>query len=394
MTGITFLVAPILGKLYHNPQITDLVRWLSLVFVFNSFNRVQNTILNKELNFKKLTIRTFIASVLSGGLGIWAAYEEWGVYSLVIQTLSFGFFSSIFLWTTTSWKPSLHFSMDEVRKLMGFSMYAFFERILNNVFNRLDVLLLARIFSPVTVGFYTRASTLVDQVTKYSASSIIRVLFPVLSKVQDDQETYSRIYFRMFSIIAFLSYALSGILYFLGADLIVLLFGKKWEFSIPIFQILVIASCNIPLNSLMWNAMMSKGKAKENFYFGSIKKLIGLIPFLVAFYTNVWWFTVTWVASKFIITILNIFMLKRHSDLSVRKHFYHLISGFALLIPGLVFFEWLDLKLFATRIAYTIVYFAVYLSVNRLIKNQGLMYVLSMVKDIQTVIGRKLVSNQ
>ena len=195
LTVLTYFTAPIIGKFYGDPEITELVRWLSLVFIFNSFNRVQNTILNKELNFKALTLRTFVASIISGLMGIYCAYQNWGVYSLVVQTLAFGFFSTLLLWSTSSWRPSLHFSIIEVKKLMGFSIYAFFDRILNSIFIRLDVLLLAKFFSPITVGFYTRASTLVDQVTKYSSTSIIRVLFPMLSEFHNNPVEYSKIYF-------------------------------------------------------------------------------------------------------------------------------------------------------------------------------------------------------
>ncbi len=392
LTIITFLIAPLIGQFYGNQLVTELVRWLSLVFIFNSFNRVQNTILNKELNFKALTLRTFVASIVSGTLGVVCAYQGWGVYSLVVQTLSFGFLSTLLLWSTSTWKPSFHFSLDEVKRLMGFSIYAFLERILNNIFIRLDVLLLAKIFSPVTVGFYSRSSTLVDQVTKYTSTSIIRVLFPVLSKVQDNQEEYQKIYFRMFSIISFLSYALSGILYFTGNDIIILLFGNKWQASIPIFQILIIASCNIPLNSLMWNALMSKGKAKENFYYGILRKSVGLFPFFFAYFLDIWWFTVTWVISKFIISFLNIIVLKKHSNLSISKHLYHLLNGLIVLIPGFLLFEYLDLKQFATRIIFAISYLLIYLLVNWIIKNEGLIYIVSTITIIKEAINKRLLS--
>jgi len=392
LTLITFLIAPLIGKFYGNPLVTDLVRWLSLVFVFNSFNRVQNTILNKELNFKALTLRTFVASIVSGTLGVICAYQDWGVYSLVVQTLSFGFFSTLLLWSTSTWKPSFHFSMDEVKRLIGFSVYAFLERILNNIFIRLDVLLLAKIFSPATVGFYSRSSTLVDQVTKYTSTSIIRVLFPVLSKVQDNQEEYEKIYFRMFSIISFLSYALSGLLYFIGSDVILMLFGNKWEASVPIFQILIIASCNIPLNSLMWNALMSKGKAKENFYYGILRKSVGLFPFIFAFYFDIWWFTVTWVVSKFIISFLNIIVLKKHSNLSISKHLYFLLNGLIILIPGFLIFEYLELNQFATRIIFAISYLLVYLLINWIIRNEGLIYIISTISTIKGAVNKRLLS--
>ena len=312
-----------------------------------------------------------------------------GVYCLVLQTLSFALIGTLLLWSTSSWKPKFQFSYFEVKKLMGYSVFAFFERVLNNIFIRLDVLLLASIFSPTSVGYYTRSSSLVDQVTKYTSSSIIRVLFPVLSKLQNDQKNYERIYFRMFSVISFLSFIVTGILYFMGSDIILVLFGKKWSNSIPIFQILIIASCNLPLNSLMWNAMMSKGKAKENFYYGFAKKLIGIVPFLFAIYYGIWWFTVTWVVSKFIDTFLNFFMLRKHSNLSVKKHIKLFSIGFIPLLPGFILFELLNIKLVAIRISFTVAFILVYIIINWLIKNEGLIYILTILKDLRIVINKE-----
>ena len=68
ITIIIFLLAPSIGDFYGNESIVNLVRWLSLVFLFNSFNRVQNAILSKELNFKSLSMRLLVASIL-GGIG-------------------------------------------------------------------------------------------------------------------------------------------------------------------------------------------------------------------------------------------------------------------------------------------------------------------------------------
>jgi O-antigen/teichoic acid export membrane protein len=391
LTIITFFAAPLIGGFYNSPEVTNLTRWLSLMFLFNSFNRVQNAILNKNLEIKKQTVRSFSASIISGILGVMAAFYGLGVYSLVVQTLSFAVIGTVMLWSTTEWRPSFYFSYSEVKKLMGFSIYAFFERVLNNIFIRLDVLLLAKLFSPLTVSFYTRASTLKDFVTKYSSSSIIRVLFPILSQLKNDHKAYENVYFRMFSIIALLSYLLTGVLYFMGADLIPLLFGKKWTATIPIFQILILSSCNIPLNSLMWNAMMSKGKAKENFYFSNFKKIIGLFPFGFAYYYNdIWWFTVTWVISNFLVTILNVFMLKTHSNLSMRRHFYELFMGFVPLVPAILFFEWLELIQFSTKLGYSVVFILVFLAFSLLTRNQGLLYVMSTTKDLQNTFKNKL----
>lgn len=390
LTAIMFILAPFIGDFYDNNEVTNLVRWLSLIFIFNSFNRVQNVILNINLNFKVVTIRTFVASTISGTLGIVGAYKGMGVYSLVLQTLSFAFIGTLLLWSTSSWKPKIQFSYFEVKKLMGYSIYAFFERIVNSIFVRLDVFLLAKFFPPITIGFYSRASTLKEQVTKYSSSSIIRVLFPVLSKLQNDHSAYQRIYFKMFSLISLVSFLLSGILYFLGSDIILLLFGRKWQQSIPIFQILILASCAIPLNSLMWNAMMSKGKSKENFYFGTIRKLVSLIPFYFAFQYGIWLFTVTWVIITYINTFFNMIMLKNQVDIPIFKHIRLFSICFIPLIPSLFLFELLDLQVFATRFSFSIGFVTVYFIFHLLAKTEGLLFIFDLLNDIKTTFSKKL----
>ncbi|MFM7667012.1 MAG: oligosaccharide flippase family protein, partial [Bacteroidota bacterium] len=148
LTLVVYVFAELIGQFYNRIEVVNLLKWLSLIFVFNSFNRVQNVILNKEMNFKLITIRTLIASILSGILGVFLAYRGHGVYSLVGQSLSFALFSTIFLWTSTTWRPSLHFSFQDLRGLMKFSVFAFFERIINSIFLKLDVLLLAKLFNP------------------------------------------------------------------------------------------------------------------------------------------------------------------------------------------------------------------------------------------------------
>ncbi len=391
LTGIVYAFAELIGKFYDRVEVVSLLKWLSLIFIFNSFNRVQNVILNKEMNFKQLTIRTFFASVLSGILGIIMAYEGFGVYSLVGQSLSLAFFSTLFLWTTTSWKPTLYFSFDELRGLMKFSVFAFFERIINSIFLKLDVLLLAKLFNPTIIGFYTRSSSLKEQVTKYSSSSIIRVLFPMFSKIQNNTELFIKTYLKIFSFISFLSFWLTAVLFFASEDLIVFLFGKKWMPAIPMFQILIFASCVLPLNSLMWNAMMGIGKAKENFYLGLLKKIVLLIPFAVAIWINeIQLFIVLWVICNYITALINMIYLQIELTIPFKKQFLNLINGLLVIVPFILFFEWLDIKLPVVKITYIITFSVLYFAINWLMRNPTIPLILSLISDIRKSFVGKL----
>jgi len=275
-----------------------------------------------------------------------------------------------------------------MKKLFGFSVFAFLERVMNNIFLRLDVLLLAKIFNPIAVGFYTRASTLQDQATKYSSSSIIRVLFPVLSKYQDRPDEFRRIYLKMFEIISFLSFGLTGLLFILGSDIIISLFGEKWAPSIPIFQILILASATIPLNSLMWNAIMSQGKSKENLYLGLVKKTISLIPFVIAIKYNILYFTVTWVIAKYIATSLNMFLIYKISAVSIRGQMISVFKTSIPLVLGIVVFYISDLQNIGTRIASALLFSVLYLVFAALMKNQGFIYIQSTIKEIKNSLNK------
>lgn len=390
LTCIVYLSSDYIGRFYKDEQVALLVKWLSLFFILNSFNRVQNAILTRELNFKALTIRMFIASSLGGSIGVLAAYNDYGVFSLVIQILTTSILSTILLWSTSKWRPQLQFSYQELKKLFGFSLFAFLERVMNNIFLRLDVLLLAKIFNPIAVGFYTRASTLQEQATKYTSSSIIRVLFPVLSKYQDQPTEFRRIYLKMFEIISFLSFGLTGLLFILGSDIIISLFGEKWSPSIPIFQILILASATIPLNSLMWNAIMSQGRSKENFYLGLLKKTISLIPFLIALKYNILYFTISWVIAKYISISLNMMLIFKISSVSIRLQILSLVETSVPLIIGIVLFYIADLQNIGTRIAGAVLFLVLYFAFAILIKNQGFIYIQNTIKEMKISLNKNM----
>ncbi|HET8860550.1 lipopolysaccharide biosynthesis protein [Marivirga sp.] len=377
LTGLFYFIAPYLGQFYENEQITDIVRWLSLVFIFSSLNQVQTNILKKKLNFKVLTVRGLVAGISSGVLGVILAFQGFGVYALVIQSLTGAALGTILLWSTSGWRPDLKFSFSEVKKLTGFSAYVFFDRFVSTIFQKLDILLIGKLFSPASLGFYTRAVSLKDQVTKYSSNSLRSVFFPVLSELQEDHKEYSRIYFKVVSVITFLSYGLTGILYILGGNIILILFGDKWEPSISIFQVLILGVANYPLSSMMVNAFMSKGKSKLNFWIGVLRKSIRIIPLIIAYVYGIYEFTVAVVIVSYLLTLINMLFLKKFVKLPLGFHLRKVFEGLTPLIPFVVLFHFFEFDSLLKNILLALSFSFCYLGYNYLIKTEGLRFILA-----------------
>lgn len=384
-----YATAPLIGNFYGKPEITKLIKWLSLLFILNSFDLVQIAIFKKKLDFRTLTVRTFVATLVGGAAGIIAAFSGAGAYSLIIQKLFTSVLGSIMLWTTSEWKPDLRFSFKEVRKLTGYSTYVFLDNTLNSVFDQLDLLMVGKVFNPSVLGYYSRATTLKTQVTAYSSSSLTAVFFPVLSSMQDNDKEFARLYFKVISVIAFTSYALTGVLCVLGKDVILLLFGQKWLPSVPIFQVLILMACNPPINSMMKNAYYSKGKSKENFQIGLVRKALRVVPLIIMVYFGLFAFTIAFVIINYMITVLNVYFLNRFTGLSYREHFKKIFEGFLPMSVAIATFFYLEPNSTLLRMVYAIGFLGFYLAYAKIFASEAFDFLLGNILRVKSKILKR-----
>ena len=187
-------------------------------------------------------------------------------------------------------------------------------------------------------------------------------------------------------------FCFTGLLFILVSYIIISLFVDKWSPSIPIFQILILSSATTPLNSLMWNAIMSQGKSKENFYLGLLKKTISLIPFLIALKYNILYFTISWVIAKYISMSLNMILVYKISSVSIRFQILGLVKTSVPLIVGIVLFFLADLQNIGTRIAGAILFSVLYIVFAILVKNQGFIYIQNTIKELRISLNKNMFS--
>lgn len=334
LTLIIILVAPLIGNFYNNPKITDIVRLLSLTFFISSFNIVQGTILRIKLDFKSITIRGLTSQFIGGVIGVLAAFYDYGVYSLVIQQISASIINTILLWKITSWYPKFEFSLVEVKKLFGFSAFVFFGQFVNQLFKQLDTLVVGKMFSASTLGFYSRAESINSLISKNSVTTFNKVFFPVLSSIKNEDERFEKVYFKVIDLIGSLSVFLTCVFFLCGRELILTLFGEKWEPSVLIFQVLIIKGFSYPLSVMMVSALHAKGKSKEDFLFGLIKKLLQLSPLVFAYFSGFQAFLYALVTVNILSWLLNSFFVHKVIDISFLNQ---VLPVFKMIFVSIVF---------------------------------------------------------
>ena len=181
--GLLCLIAPEIAIFYKTPSLVPLTRVLSLNLIINAFGVIQTALLTKRIDFKIQMKVSCVASIISGSIGILMAYQGYGVWSLVAQSIGSNLLRTALLWFFLPWRPAWIFSLVSLRALFSFGSKLLFSSLLDTFYNNLYLIVIGKLFSAADLGFYTRAQS-TQQLPVSSLSLIIgRVTFSVFSAV-------------------------------------------------------------------------------------------------------------------------------------------------------------------------------------------------------------------
>lgn len=386
LTSITFFSANWISDFYDNHQLIPITHVMALLFLINAFSSLQVNKLRKELNYAALAKADVSAAVLSGITGIALAFYGAGVWSLVAQALSRGVFYNIFVWSASKWVPSLLFSFKALKQLWGFGFRMFLSGLLEVIFTRLDILIIGKLFAPAILGFYDQAKRLNTLIVQYSSGSIMAVLFPVLSKVQNNLPKFQNIAIKTLGIICFVVFFLLGVMYLISEELIVLLFTEKWLPSVEYFKILLLSGFAYPVSALLVNILSSRGNSKAFLRLEIYKKILLSINLYVGFIWGIEGYLYGLVIVSIFGVSLNVSFASREINLPflvfVRPMIVQMIIS-VISVWVVIFFtseiETYDIMIILSRgILFTIVYF----SINKFFKTSSFIYTMDQIKPL------------
>ena len=275
--AVLWLASPYIAAFYEIPLLEDITKVLALTFVFSSFSGVQGAKLSIAIDFKTKAKISIIVTILTGAVGLWMAYAGYGVWALVVQSVFSSFLGAVLLWTFVRWMPKLVFSWKSFREMFSFGSRLLASALLDTTYNNIYTLVIGKVFSSTTLGFYSRASGL----AQYPSSNITGVLqgvtFPVLSSIQNETERLANVYKRFLRLSAFIVFPLMVGLAAVADPLIRLVLTDKWEGSIYLLQIVCFSMMWYPIHAINLNLLQVKGRSDFFLKLEIIKKIQGVI---------------------------------------------------------------------------------------------------------------------
>lgn len=322
---ILFIAAPFIAQFYEQPTLTDITRVYGLTFIIAAFGTVQNTILTRELQFKKQALITFPAMLLGGIVGIIMAYMGYGVWSLVVSALVNAFFISLFLWLSTAWYPKFIFNKIKFHEHFHYGYKLTLSGVLDITFTNIYQIVIGKFYSVAQVGYYTRANSLMMLPVGNISGALNKVIFPVFSKVQDDIPRLRSVYKQVMQIVLFIITPMMVLLAILAKPLTIFLFTEKWLPMVPIFQIICISGVLYPIHLYNLIVLQVKGRSDLFLRLEIIKKIMVTIVLVITlyfgFYALLWGQLICSVLALFINThyagkMLNYSMFSQLKDIT------------------------------------------------------------------------------
>lgn len=276
MYAALFFASPYIASYFETPVLTPLVRVTALTFLWGPITTVQYVILKRKLDFKTPTKISIATKIFSAIVGITMAYMGYGLWALVISGVLSGFLNLILIVWAVRWYPRAGWSNESFKYLWGYGNKMLASSLLETAYSNITPLFVAKYYSPADLGVYNRARNYAIMPSQNVTGVIQNVTFPVLSKMQDDDESLARNYRRMLKTTAFVVFPLMMLLAGLARPLIITMITAKWEACIILLQLLCFSLMWYPIHSINLNLLQVKGRTDLFFRLEVIKKIIGL----------------------------------------------------------------------------------------------------------------------
>jgi len=284
--GMIIVAAPWLGFLLGDLQVVPVLQVLSLTILVGGVTRVPEALIQKDLQFGRLSIMGIITEVVTVGVSITLAWNGWGVWSLVYGAVAGAVTNAVVAWwflSSVAWVRLGNWDRGIIRQIASFGARIVGSASVYTLYSYTDNYVVGRVLGTESLGFYSKAVDLTSRTVDSINRIIGVVLFPSYAQVQDDKERLSRAYLKSLRMISLLTIPIAGGLFAVAEELVVVLLGAKWAPAVPPLKVLTFMSLLKPLSSTTSALFISTGFPEYNLRAGLVVMaalLAGVFAFL------------------------------------------------------------------------------------------------------------------
>lgn len=348
---IMFFAAPFIAAFYKMPELTAVVRVLSLILIVSGVKNVQQAYVSRHLMFKKFFFATLGGTVGAAIVGILMAYLGYGVWALVAQMLFNAVVDTVILWITVKWRPKKMFSLSRLKSLFSFGWKLLVSALIDTVYNNVRQLIIGKVYTKSDLAYYNNGKKYPEYLVNNINSAIDSVLLPTMSNEQNNPERVKSMTRRAIKTAIFIIMPLMIGFAVCARPIVSLILTDKWLPAVPFVQIFCISFAFYPIHTANLNAMKAMGRSDLFLILEIIKKAIGVVTIIIALKFGVMAMAYSMLVTSFISQVINAWPNKKLLNYSYLEQVKDMLPQIVLsLIMGIIVYivSWLNLANYIT----------------------------------------------
>lgn len=344
------IISPLLIKFYNYKITLNMIYLVIFNILFGSLGAIQFSKYLKNLNFKTPALIAIFSLTSSGIVSIMMAYNNYGVWSLLMQSTAYIIISVLLVAILSNWRPSLYYNYKEIESEIKFGINLLIARLLNVASIGLIDLVVGKVYTVDTLGFYNRAQYIQNTIVNGMSGIVGKVAYPKFSEIANDENKIKKSMYLVLFATSNFSVPVAILLFTCSTDITTLFLGEKWVESAYFLKILALDALIWPFQIFNVNLLMSLGRA-DLVLKSVIAKLLIIIIFLVIFSNNfdIKIFTIGYVAASYINCYINIYftniIIKIPFKYQIKSFIPSIKAGFPLYIY-IYFINNLDISIY------------------------------------------------
>ena len=302
---LMFIAAPYIAHFYKMPELTPVVRFLSLTLIISGVKNVQQAYVSRHMMFKKFFFSTLGGTITAAVIGIYLAYHGFGVWALVTQQLVNAAIDTLILWITVKWRPDPVFSFERLRSLFSYGWKLLVSGLLDTFYNNLRQLIIGKMYSSSDLAYYNQGKKYTQVMVTTINSSIDSVLLPAMSKVQDEISRVKSMTRRSIKTSTFLIAPIMLGIAGSSTQIVSVLLTDKWLPCVPFMIIFCIVYVFYPIHTANLNAIKAVGRSDLFLKLEIIKKIVGFALIFISMWFGVMAMAYSMLVSSVLSQIIN-----------------------------------------------------------------------------------------
>ena len=337
-----FITAPLIAKFYNQSLVEIVIKVLGIRVFFAGVNSVQRAYVSRQMQFKRFFYSTFAGTLISAAIGISLATLGYGIWALVAQYLSNAVLGTAVLFLIIDWRPKLEFSFTRLKSLFSFGWKILGSNLLSTIYVELTDLVIGKLYTPASLAYYNRGKKFPHLFVSQIMSAIDTVLFPAMSKHQDDRVKLKWDIRYSIRVTSFIIFPLVFCMAMVAENLIIVLLTDKWIESVIYLQIACISYALLPISISNIQAIKALGRSDIYLKLDIIKKIIGVTLLFAFCKQGVIAIVIADAISNFVGLFVNVFPNKKLVNYSLKELLVDIYPTALLTIVMCIFIRVVD----------------------------------------------------